>query len=455
MLQRLRRRLHSGRGMNPSRIVAGSFALIILVGAIALCLPIATRTGESVGFLTALFTATSATCVTGLVLVDTWLTWSGFGQAVLLLLIQLGGLGFMTFMTLASLALHKRIGLSQRLLMVSALNLNDMDGVVRVVRHALMGTFLMEGLGAVVLSACFIPQYGLGRGIWYGVFHAISAFCNAGFDLMGHQGPFSSLSGYAAQPVVLAAVMLLIVVGGLGFVVWEDILRNRRWKNFTLYTKMVLAMTLALIVGGTVLLLAVEWDNPATLGAMPWWEKSLNALFQSVSLRTAGFNTIDQAGLRDSSQVLGITLMLVGGSSGSTAGGLKTGTLAVLLLALRAGFRGSEEVTLRGRSISHRRVMNALTLFLTVVVLFLVGSMALSLVDELPYLQSAYEVASAMATVGLSAGLTPQLSLFSRGLIVLLMYTGRIGLLSFSIAFLYKSRFTHKLKYPTFDIMIG
>lgn len=455
VLQRLRRRLHSGRGINPSRIVAGSFVLVIFMGALLLSLPLATKSGESVGFLTALFTSTSATCVTGLVLVDTYVTWNLFGQAVLLVLIQLGGLGFMTVLTMGSLALHRGIGLSQRLLMVSTLNLNSMDGVVRVVRHALLGTCIVEGVGAVVLSTFFIPRLGFAEGIWYGVFHSVSAFCNAGFDLMGQSGEFSSLTTVSDQPVILLTIMTLIVLGGLGFVVWEDIIRNRRWKNFSLYTKMVLAMTVFLVMGGAAILLVVENGNPATLGDMPTWEKVLNVFFQSITLRTAGFNTIDQAGLRDSSQVLCILLMLIGGSSGSTAGGLKTATVAVLVLALGAGFRGSEEVTLRGRAISNRRVMNALTLFLTVVVIFLISSMALSFVDELPYLKSAYEVASAMGTVGLTAGLTTHLSAFSQGLIILLMYTGRVGLMSFSIAFLYRSRFTKKVSHPTFDIMIG
>lgn len=441
--------------MNPARIVAGSFACIILIGTLLLLLPISTKSGRSVGAMTALFTATSATCVTGLVLADTWRTWSAFGQGVLLILIQLGGLGFMTVATLFSLALGKRIGLSQRLLMVSTLNLNDMDGVVRMVRHALLGTFLLEGAGAVVLSACFIPELGPGRGIWYGIFHSVSAFCNAGFDLMGETAPFYSLAGYADHPVVLFTVMVLIVVGGLGFFVWEDVWGHRRWRDFSLYTKIVLTMTGVLIAGGAVFYFLAECHNPATLGPMPVWEKALNALFQSVTMRTAGFNTIDQAGLKDSSQVLSILLMLVGGSSGSTAGGLKTATVAVLLLSVRAGLRGTPEVTLRGRTVSHARVMNAVTLALTAVLLFLSASMALSLAEALPFLPCAYEVASAMGTVGVTTGLTPGLSQFGRLLIIVLMYTGRVGLLSFSIAFLAKGRNAGKLKYPTFDIMIG
>lgn len=455
MLHHLHRRFGSGRGMNPTRIVAGSFAGLILFGALLLTFPIASRSGESVGFFNALFTATSATCVTGLVVVDTWQTWTLFGQVVILGLIQLGGLGVMTFITLASLALGRRIGLSQRLLIVSTLNLSEMDGVVRVVRHALMGTFFLEGVGAVILSLCFIPEFGFWKGLWYGIFHSISAFCNAGFDLLSQETAFCSLANYSSHPVVLLTIMALIVVGGLGFVVWYDVWRCKNWKGLYPYSKLVLSMTGVLIVGGTLFFLLAEGNNPATLGEMPWWEKGLNALFQSVTLRTAGFSVINQGGLKDSSLAFSILLMLVGGSSGSTAGGMKTVTVAVLFFSLRAGLRGREEVTLRGRSISHSRVMDALTLFLAVNVLFLSGSMALSLIDGQPYLQSAFEVASAMGTVGLSTGLTPGLSFMSRCLLILLMYLGRVGLLSFVIAVMDRGQKCHPVKYPTINVMIG
>lgn len=444
-----------GRGMNPARTVALSFGLMVLAGTLLLMLPAASRNGTSAGGITALFTATSATCVTGLILADTWVQWSLFGQGVILAMIQLGGLGFMTVITLFSLSLHRRIGLSQRLVMVSALNLNNMDGVVRVVRHALMGTFLFEGAGALILWPCFAPRFGVLGGLWRGIFHAVSAFCNAGFDLMGAAEPGVGLALYRDHPVVLVTLMALIVVGGLGFFVWEDILRARRWKGLSLYSKMVLALTGALIAAGAAFFLAVEWDNPLTLGPMPVWEKGLNALFQSVTLRTAGFNTIDQAGLRDSAMAMSCIFMLVGGSSGSTAGGLKTVTVAVLLLTLRAGLRGREEVTLRGRSVSRRRVMDALTLTFTVLVLFFLSAMAISLADRVPFLPAAFEAASALATVGLTAGVTATLGVGSRVMLVALMFLGRVGIMSFSLAFLTQGRTPNKLKYPTFDIMIG
>ena len=444
------------QSLNATRIVAASFALIILVGALLLTLPLASRDGQSAGLLTGLFTATSATCVTGLVLADTWIQWSLFGQVVILVMIQLGGLGFMTVITLASFALCRRIGLSERLIMVSTFNLNDLDGVVRMVRHALMGTFLLEGAGAVILAACFIPDFGLLGGIWRGIFHAVSAFCNAGFDLLGGRfGAYSSLVGYQGNPVVLGTIATLIVIGGLGFFVWEDILTKRDVRKLSVYSKMVLLITGILIIGGAVFFLVEEYHNPATLGNMPLWQKCINSLFQSITLRTAGFDSLGQGGLQDTSKAMSTILMLIGGSSGSTAGGLKTATVAVLLLALRAGLTGREQVTFRGRASPYQRVLNAMTLTLVVLFLFLIGSMALATIEDLSYLDCAFEVASAMGTVGLTTGITPDLMPVSKVLIILLMYLGRIGVLSFSMAFITRGRHPAKIRYPEINIMIG
>ena len=453
--QRLSNRLRSMPNLNPARIVVTSFAVIILTGTLLLMLPAASRDGGSTDFLTCLFTATSASCVTGLILVDTWVHWSLFGQIVILAMIQLGGLGFMTVITLVSFALRRRIGLSERLIMVSTLNLNDMDGVVRVVRHALMGTFLFEAVGAVLLAPCFIPQYGLPGGVWRGIFHAVSAFCNAGFDLLGNNGAFTSLLSYNDQPVVLGTILCLIVIGGLGFFVWEDLLQNwRRPRALSLYTRMVLLLTGVLIAGGTVFFLAVEWDNPATLGNMPAWQKLLNGLFQSVTLRTAGFDSIGQGGLRDSSLAMSCILMLVGGSSGSTAGGLKTGTVGILLLAVRASLTGRSEVTARGRSIPQKRVLDAMTLTTMVLLLFLAGAMVISVADGEGFLPAAFETASALGTVGVTTGITPGLSTGSHLLLIALMFLGRVGIMSFSVAFLARSR-PAKLKYPTAEFLVG
>ena len=404
------------QNLNPARIVVTSFAIVILTGALLLMLPIASRDGQVTPFLTCLFTATSSTCVTGLIMVDTWVHWTLFGQIVIILMIQLGGLGFMTVITLASFALRRRIGLSERL---------------------------------------FIPQYGALGGIWRGIFHSISAFCNAGFDLLGNNGAFTSLLSYNGNPVVLLTIMSLIVIGGLGFFVWEDIFRHwRQPRSLSLYTKMVLLLTGALIVGGALFFLAVEWDNPATLGEMPLWKKILNGFFQSVTLRTAGFDSIGQGGLRDSSLAMSCILMLIGGSSGSTAGGLKTATVGILLLTIRATLAGRSEVTLRGRAISHSRVMDAMTLTMIVLILFLAGSMVISVADGEAFLPAAFETASAMGTVGVTTGITPGLSAFSHVFLITMMFLGRVGIMSFSVAFLARSR-PAKLKYPTVEFMVG
>ena len=460
MLERISRFIQDhfirSRRLNATRLVALSFGAIILVGALLLTLPFATRSGESVGFFTALFTATSATCVTGLVMVDTALNWSLFGQAVILLMIQLGGLGFMTVITLISLAAHRRISLSERLLMVSTLNLNDLDGVVRVVKRALMGTALFEGVGAVILSIRMIPRFGVAGGIWHGIFHSISAFCNAGFDLQGaNTGPFSSLSDFADDPVTLLTTATLVIIGGLGFFVWEDLAEHRSWKKLTIYTRLVLTITAILLLGGTLFFLATEGDNPATLGPMSPGQKLLNAFFQSATLRTAGFNVIDQGALTDDSLVLSCIFMLIGGSSGSTAGGMKTVTVWVLFMVLLTGLRGREEIVFRGRTLPMRRAMNAVILFLMVFALHIGGSMVMALVEDAPFLDAAFEVASALGTVGLSTGLTPGLSRLSHTMLILFMYTGRVGVLSISLGFLTRNKDTLHIKYPKFDIMIG
>ncbi len=443
------------RRLRPVRTVVLSFAIIIVVGTLLLLLPFATRSGGSAGPVTALFTATSATCVTGLVLVDTWLTWSLFGQVVILVLIQLGGLGFVSAMAIILLALHRKITLSQRLLIVTNFNLKDMDGVSRLVQNAWKGTLIMEGAGAVLLSCCFVPEYGWKGGIWRGIFHSVSAFCNAGFDLMAGKGSSGSMSAYEGNPVVLLILMILIVVGGLGFFVWEDIRRNRRWRKLSPYTKLMLTGTAILILLGWIAVLAGEWTNPDTLGTMPIWKKLLNGLFQSVTLRTAGFNVLNQGDLHPATQVVSILLMLIGGGSGSTAGGIKVGTLGVLILALRSGLTGRDQVTLCHRRVPYHRVFDALTLLFTAGFLFLLGTMALTIADSIPLQAAAFETASAIGTVGLSMGITAGLSLPSHIILICLMFLGRVGILSFSMAFLTRRTPTQNIKYPPTNMMVG
>lgn len=441
------------RVVNSTRVIAFSFAGVILTGVLLLMLPISSVSGESCGWMTALFSATSATCVTGLILVDTLTQFTAFGQAVLLVLIQLGGLGFMSVIFLLASLVRKRMSLSQRLMMVSAFNLNDMNDVARLVGNAFRFTFVVEGIGAVILTACFFPRYGLGA-IWKGVFTAVSAFCNAGFDLLGPDGG-GSLSTYSNHPVVLLTVATLIVCGGLGFFVWGEILRKKSFRRLSLYSKMVLVITGTLIVGGMLFFLAVEHKNPETLGNMPWWQQGLNALFQSVTLRTAGFLSIPQGGMREVSQLVCVLMMLVGGSSGSTAGGVKTVTVGVLVLAMRAGLHGRSNVTIRGRTIPLTKVLSAVTLVLVVSTMFVFSSVAIALVDGVPYLSAAFETASALGTVGLTTGITPTLSPFSHILLIIMMYLGRVGVLSFSVAFLSQGGRQSRVTYPESDVMIG
>ena len=435
-------------------IVLG-FGTIILVGALLLHLPVSARDGQATPWLICLFTATSATCVTGLIQVDTFLHWSGFGQGVILVMLQMGGLGFVTLVTLLFLAFRRKIGMAHRVVMASALNMTRTAGVVRVARHALMGTFLLEGAGALILATRFVPEFGWGQGLWFSLFHSVSAFCNGGFDLLGeHSGAFASLVDFSGDPVVLCTIMTLIAVGGIGFFVWEDIAEHRGWRGLSTYSKLVLTITAGLIVCGWLFFLCVEWNNPATFGGMTPGEKVLNALFQSVTLRTAGFSSINQGGLTESSAAMSILLMLVGGSSGSTAGGIKTVTAGVLLLTLWESLRGREQVVVRGRTIPQRRVLDALTLFLAMILLFVVGAMALSILDGIPILTAAYETASALGTVGLTMGVTPELSPASSLILILYMYLGRVGVLSFSIAFLLRPA-ESKLRYPAADMLIG
>jgi len=452
----IQNRFIRSRSLNSTRLVALSFGAVILMGTLLLALPISARSGESQGIFKALFTATSATCVTGLVVTDTAMTWSGFGQAVILLMIQIGGLGFMTIISVVSLLAHRKIGLSERLLMVSTLNLSDLDGVVRVVRRALMGTLVFELAGTALLSVRMIPRFGFFKGLWHAFFHAVSAFCNAGFDLQGMDtGAYSSLSGFAADPVILLPTAALVIIGGLGFFVWEDIARHRSWKKLTLYSRLVLGITAFLLLGGTVFFFLEEGASPDTLGGMKPWEQWLNAFFQSATLRTAGFNVIDQGAMQDNSIAMSCIFMLIGGSSGSTAGGMKTVTVWALLMVLFTSLRGRERITFRGRTLPARRAMDAVTLFLLMLMLWLCGAMVISMADSVPFLSAGFETASALGTVGLTTGITPALSRASHIVLILLMYIGRVGGLSMSIAFLTGRKVADKIKYPEFHVMIG
>ena len=432
-----------------------AFAAVILFGAILLTMPVASRDGHSSGFLTALFTATSATCVTGLTLVDTYLQWSAFGQIVIISLIQIGGLGFMTIASVFFFLLHRKIGLQQRLIIAQGFSLNDVDGVVHLVQNVLKGTFLFEFTGAAILTARFSRDVGFWRALRWGVFHSVSAFCNAGFDILGYLKPGSSLACYANDFVVNMTIMLLIVIGGLGFYVWSDLMRRGGRRHLSLYTKLVLTITAILIVGGASLFAIFEWNNPATFGQFSSGGKALASFFQSVTCRTAGFATVDEGKLTEASKAISVLLMLIGGSSGSTAGGIKTVTFGVLILAAVSAMRGRSRVTAYGRTIANDQIRQAMTIMILMIGLAFGGAVFLSATNGFPFIASLFETASALGTVGLTTGITPTLNTASRILLIMFMYFGRVGIMTFSLSFLFGDRPEERYHYAEGKVLIG
>ncbi|MCH5288045.1 MAG: Trk family potassium uptake protein [Christensenellaceae bacterium] len=385
-------------------------------------LPFATRDGLGASFPDALFTAISATCVTGLVVRDTATTWSGFGQAALLVMIQVGGMGVVTMAVAIATVSGKKISLMQRSTMQEAISAPKVGGIVQLTGFILRLTFLFEALGAAALATVFIPRFGLWKGVWYSVFHAVSAFCNAGFDLMGAQEPFSSLTGFAAQPVVNVALMLLIVIGGIGFLTWEDVITNRlHVRRYRMQTKVILVSAAVLVLLPAVYLFFFE------LGELPLTERVWTALFQSVTMRTAGFNTVDLAEISESGQAMMIVLMLTGGAPGSTAGGMKTTTLVVMLSTAAAVFGRHADTRLFGRRIDDDTVRRAATILTLYLLLFLIGGCLISRIESLPLTSCLFETASAVGTVGVTLGLTPSLGMASRVILMLLMFFGRVG----------------------------
>lgn len=411
----------------PSHIISISFLLLILLGAFLLMLPISTREHVVTPFLDALFTAGSAVCVTGLVVYDTYSYWSWFGQAVILLLIQIGGMGVVTMAIAVSVVTGRRIGLRQRFIMQEALSAPQMGGIIRMTNFIIRTMLLLEGIGVFLLALRFCPLLGLGEGLWYALFHAVSAFCNAGFDLMGRETPFASLTGFTGDPLVNLPIMLLIFTGGIGFFTWGDIrthkLRIHAWR---LQTKLAVCTSLLLLLAGALFFYFYEFALPTWQGMEPE-ELLLGALFQSVTPRTAGFNSVDLTRLSGLSILVLILLMLVGGSTGSTAGGFKTTSLAVLFLCVRSVLRREEGITCFQRSIPVDVLKKVCTLIALYAVLFLAGAMLLMLWDDLAPGAALFECASAIGTVGLTLGVTTELSAASRVVLILLMYFGRVG----------------------------
>jgi trk system potassium uptake protein TrkH len=453
MLQKLsdKKRRH----VNTTKVIAITFALIILLGTLLLMLPQASRCGSSCGFLPALFTATSATCVTGLTVYDTFTHWTGFGQTVIICLIQIGGLGFMSIATMLVFMLRRKVGLKQRLVMAQALSLNELDGVVRLQKWVIVGSFSIEGIGALILTLRFLPEYGFAQALKWGVFHSISAFCNAGFDIFGCITPGASLMEFNTDPVVLLTLGALVIVGGLGFLVWEEVARVRHFKRMSVYTRLVLVTTFVLLVLGTVLFAVLEWNNPETIGNMAWPDKLLNSFFQSVTTRTAGFAAVDQAGLTDAGKGITTALMLIGGSSGSTAGGVKTVTMMVLILFIWSRARGKSSVCIFRRTIATDHVMNAMTIVMLLIGLGMFGAVFICATSPVGFTDALYESVSALATVGLTAGVTTKLSIAAKVLMIVYMYFGRVGILTISLGFLMGDQAQERFRYAQTDVLIG
>lgn len=446
------------RRFTPSTtgIILLSFLAVILLGSALLSLPISAADGCRVPFVDALFTAATATCVTGLVTLPVVTTWSAFGQAVLLVLIQIGGLGVITVMSGFMVFLHYKMRLGDRMLIQDSFNLNTMAGLADFIKRVLLGTLTVEGVGALLYMTVFVPDFGA-RGIWVAVFTAVSAFCNAGIDIIATD----SLCSYVHDPVINAVTCLLIVLGGLGYIVWWDVLRvlrdgrRQKWQRLTLHSKIVLSVTAVLILGGAVLFLILEYRNPLTIGTFSLPQKIGASLFQSVTTRTAGFATVSQKGLSNGSAILSLLLMFIGGSPVGTAGGIKTVTLAVLIASTLAAVREKDSPTLFHRRLSRQAVGKALAVAVMAITIVFVSSLLLAAVTEAPALDVLYETVSAAATVGLTRDLTPALNTAGKWIVIVTMYLGRVGPISLAILFNTKKKQPDPVKNPVEEISVG
>ena len=441
------------QGLSQTQYIAFGFFLLIMTGTFLLMLPISSKSGKGMDFLGALFTATSASCVTGLVVADTWTQWSLFGQLVIITMIQIGGLGFITIGVFLSILLRRRIGLRQRGLMQESTSALQIGGIVRLTKKIILGTAIFEGTGALLLAIRFIPQYGFFRGVFYSVFHSISAFCNAGFDLMGHQQPYNSLSAYYDDWLVNLVVMSLIIIGGIGFIVWDDLSKNKlQVHKYLLQTKIVLLVTAFLVFGGGAAFYFLEKDG--LMADMSISGKILTSLFSSVTARTAGFNTIDTGALSDGSKFLTIILMFIGGSPGSTAGGVKTTTIAVLLLYVYASIQRTYGVNILGRRLEEDVIKQASSVFVINLFLALFVSLVIMAIQPLSMSATLFETFSAIGPAGMTTGVTRDLLPLSKFLVALLMYCGRIGSMSFALAFTQQKR-TIRVQNPVEKINVG
>ena len=440
-------------GVNKTRTIALNFMAIILIGACLLTLPVSSRDGQWTDFMTALFTATSASCVTGLVLVDTFSHWSLFGQILILVMIQIGGLGTIAIRILLATFLRRNITLKARNLLQESINSLQIGGIVRLIRQALKGTILFEAAGAFVMAFYFVPRLGWQRGIYYSIFHAISAFCNAGFDLLGYQGEYVSFVSAVDHPLINIPIMALIILGGLGFIVWVDVWRHKfRFRKFQFHTKLVLTTTAVLVVGGAAVFYLFEAD--ASMAGLSLNGKVYASFFASVTARTAGFNTVDTALMSEGGKLFNIVLMFIGGSPGSTAGGIKTTSIAVIFFYMIAYLRGKQGAEVFGRRISDDTVRKAVTVFVLNLFLALGAVLIINGVEKLPMLDLMFEAFSAIGTVGMTTGLTRDLGTVGRVLIIALMFLGRVGSMSFAFSF-YERKPVPKIQLPEVEVPVG
>ena len=442
------------KSLSYSQMIALGFFLIILLGTFLLMTPIASKDRVPTGFTEALFTATSATCVTGLVLYDTFLHWSLFGQIVIICLIQVGGLGFMSVITLFSLFMGRRIGLKERHLLRESVNTMYIGGIVQLFRKILIGTCIFEGAGALILSIRFVPMMGWGPGIYSAIFHSVSAFCNAGFDLMGRYGAFSSLTSFSGDGLVCITIMVLIVVGGIGFFVWDDIMKHKlQIRKYQMHTKIVLATTGILIVSGAICFFFFEYSNLLTGKSVG--DKILISLFSSITPRTAGFNSINVADMTEASKLMTIVFMFIGGSPGSTAGGIKTTTLAVLCISLLSSLKNTKGENAFGRQLEENALKRASAVLSVNMMLMLTAAIIICATNlQLHFSDVLFESASALGTVGLSTGITNSYGILARLIITFLMYSGRVGSLTFALIFT-EHRVPSSVQRPTERINIG
>ncbi len=443
------------RSVSISRVMAFVFLGIILLGTALLCLPVASRNGRSAGLLVALFTATSATCVTGLTLADTCMQWSGFGQGVILGMIEIGGLGFMSAASLAYFSLRRKISIQSQLVIAEAIGAQDLSDVVDHQKRILIRAFCVEGIGAALLTARFLVEYPLPMALKLGVFHSVSAFCNAGFDILGFRAPGASLITYQTDPAICLILAVLVILGGLGFLVWDEMLVKKRLSGWSVYTRLVIITTAILLFGGMAVICVLEWSNPGTLGPLTFPQKLLAGFFQSVTLRTAGFAALDQGLLTPAGKAVSIFLMLIGGSSGSTAGGLKTVTFVVLIMFLWNRMRGHTTVRVFYRTVSSDHVLNAILIFILMISLAFFSATVISATSPVDFTDAMFEATSAIGTVGLSAAGTSKMSTVAKLLIILLMYFGRVGVLTISVGFLKAKPAGEKYRYANAELLIG